>query len=145
MKKIRILYVFLFSIIFVGLGSNIYALTEITDGIKYVNASFYDIDPVEYNKTVRGGLDLSAFRALSEEEQANLNKSTLIQNAGTANTYKEGYNPHDYDYVGWANTDFESSKNSTYCSIQGIVASKLVDGQLVFNYVNSTGITIISK
>ncbi len=121
MKKQKIILCFIVLCALCMFSTSINAATQVTSGIKYVNVTMWDINPLEYNRYARGGQGSSS--AIDSSR-------TLEIIAG------------DLPSGGWANTDLGLSHNGQYCAIQGIVGNTLSNGFPTYNYPNSNGIVL---
>lgn len=122
----------LFVLLYICIISYTYvdAATLVTSGIRYVNATLYDINTVEYNRYARN-MDYSSYISMSESARANLDKKLTLQKTSSDNPVH-----------GWAHSDFSTNYNSTYIALQGLVQSKLVNDNIVLTYQNNNGISL---
>ncbi|MBO5476427.1 MAG: MucBP domain-containing protein [Clostridia bacterium] len=129
MKK-KLILLFIIMYILVNRFNYANAATLVTSGIRYVNATLYDINTVEYNRYARN-MDYGSYISMSESARANLDKKLTLQKTGSDNPVH-----------GWAHRDFSTNYNSTYCALQGLVQKKLVNDNIVLTYQNNNGISL---
>lgn len=129
MKK-KIFFIFIIMYILISGVTYTNAATLVTSGIRYVNATLYDINTVEYNRYARN-MDYGSYMSMSDSARANLDKSLTLQKTGSDNPIH-----------GWAHSDFSTNYNSTYIALQGLVQNKLVNDNIVLTYQNNNGISL---
>ena len=80
MKK-KLILLFIIMYILVNRFNYANAATLVTSGIRYVNATLYDINTVEYNRYARN-MDYGSYISMSESAIANLDKKLTLQKTG---------------------------------------------------------------